>query len=105
MLQITVDEKGLAAIFVFGLQGYKQSGIGQRCLMAAMELVNIMQDGGVPSHVGMDLGSCFCGRVGDHNWRCEFSVVGGAGRLLTPSPTSRASHTTPRTRSLHLDQL
>jgi len=78
-LQITVDDKGLAAIFVFGIPGSRSQGsIAVRCLRAAMEVTQVMTKGGVKCSAGLGFGSCYCGLVGDKERRCEYAVLGGA---------------------------
>ena len=79
LVQITIDDKGLAAIFVFGVPGSPSQGsLTVRCLRAAMEVTRAMNNAGIKCCAGLEFGSCFCGLVGDPAQRCEYAVLGGA---------------------------
>ena len=80
--QITVDEKGLAAIFVFGLPGVSHSSHAPPCLNAASKVVDVMTAGGISSSAGLATGNCFCGLVGEATRRCEYAVIGGEAPRL-----------------------
>ena len=84
MPQVTVHAKGLAAIIVFGLPGSAARGSrpAPSCVKAALQLMEIMREGGIPSHAGIDYGPCYCGLVGNISRRCEYTVMGG--RVLHP---------------------
>ena len=75
--QITVDEKGLAAIFVFGLPGFGQYNHALMCLQSSLAILDVMETGGMETHAGLATGACFCGLVGDPMQRCEYAVLGG----------------------------
>mmetsp|Transcript_1921 Transcript_1921/g.5619 ORF Transcript_1921/g.5619 Transcript_1921/m.5619 type:complete len:1277 (-) Transcript_1921:1740-5570(-) len=76
--QVTVDDKGLAAIFVFGLPGFLHGQQQLRCVEAALLGMVILEEGGVRASAGMDCGPCYCGLVGDDSQRCEYAVMGDA---------------------------
>lgn len=76
-MQITVDDKGLAMIFVFGLPGYQSSKLSMPCLLAGRKAVAMMSAAGLPGTAGVTTGMCFCGLVGDPSIRCEYMVMGG----------------------------
>jgi len=80
--QITVDDKGLAAIFVFGLPSSWHGNLALRCLQASLEITKVMHDEGVRGHAGVDYGPCYCGLVGDGSTRCEYTVMGGESPSL-----------------------
>lgn len=77
-MQITVDDKGLAMIFVFGLPGYQCSKVSMPCLQAGRKVVAMMSAAGLACTAGVTMGMCFCGLVGDPSIRCEYMVMGGA---------------------------
>ena len=72
-----MDEKGLAAIFVFGLPGFGQHNHALMCLKSSLAILDAMGTGGMDIHGGLATGTCFCGLVGDQTQRCEYSVLGG----------------------------
>jgi len=74
--QITVDDKGLAMIFVFGLPGYGNNQQCTPCIVAARKVLNLMAAAGIPGTAGIAIGTCFCGVVGDPRIRCEYAVMG-----------------------------
>eukprot|EP00873_Tetraselmis_striata_P001145 jgi/Tetstr1/421409/TSEL_001176.t1 len=74
--QITVDDKGLAMIFVFGLPGYQCSKVSMPCLQAGRKVVAMMSAAGLACTAGVTMGMCFCGLVGDPSIRCEYMVMG-----------------------------
>lgn len=80
-----MDEKGLAAIFVFGLPGFLHTNHSLPCLSAATKASAVMKGGGIPCNVGIALGLCFCGLVGIAELRCEYAVIGGEPRVLEPA--------------------
>ncbi len=75
--QITMDDKGLAAIFIFGLPSSWHGNLAFRCLNASLEVTSNMHDAGVLGYAGIDYGRCYCGLVGDSSRRCEYTVLGG----------------------------
>ena len=87
--QVTVDDKGLAAIFVFGLPGSGHGNLTVRCLQASLHVTKMMRDGGVPGHAGVDYGPCYCGLVGNSCRRCEYTVMGGVCPLFILVVNSR----------------
>uniref|UniRef100_A0A061QVT6 Guanylyl cyclase n=1 Tax=Tetraselmis sp. GSL018 TaxID=582737 RepID=A0A061QVT6_9CHLO len=74
--QVTVDEKGLAAIFAFGLPGFTQYSRELACIGLALEIVRYAQKQGLQFHAGLDSGSCFCGLMGHPELRCEYTILG-----------------------------
>ena len=72
-----MDEKGLAAIFVFGLPGFGQYNHALMCLKSSLAILDVMETGGMETHAGLATGACFCGLVGDPMQRCEYAVLGG----------------------------
>uniref|UniRef100_A0A061QRL5 Guanylate cyclase n=1 Tax=Tetraselmis sp. GSL018 TaxID=582737 RepID=A0A061QRL5_9CHLO len=76
--QVTVDEKGLAAIFVFGLPGPVSNHHSMQCLHAATEVFSsgLLDGADVSFTAGLASGSCFCGIVGSPATRCEYTVMG-----------------------------
>mmetsp|Transcript_3596 Transcript_3596/g.8578 ORF Transcript_3596/g.8578 Transcript_3596/m.8578 type:complete len:1140 (-) Transcript_3596:2301-5720(-) len=75
--QVTVDEKGLAAIFVFGLPGLMQHSHLLRCVMAGIHIRNLVKGhADVTLSAGLATGSCYCGLVGNPRTRCEYAVMG-----------------------------
>ena len=72
-----MDEKGLAAIFVFGLPGFGQENHALMCLKSSLAILEVMETGGMDTHAGLATGGCFCGLVGDPMQRCEYAVLGG----------------------------
>lgn len=75
--QITVDDKGLAMIFVFGLPGYRSKKLTMPCLLAGTKVTAMLSGAGVDGTAGVTTGRCFCGLVGDPFIRCEYMVMGG----------------------------
>lgn len=76
--QITVDDKGVVAIFLFGLPG--NSSVGRHpvsCALAAHEVLESLEFAGIRFCAGLSTGSVFCGLVGDVDVRCEYAVMGG----------------------------
>jgi len=78
--QITVDDKGLAAIFVFGLPGYRQSCHATQCLLAALRVLPHLPEyrRSVDVRAGIASGWCYCGIIGNPQVRCEYTVMGDA---------------------------
>jgi len=74
--QITMDDKGLAMIFVFGLPGYTSHRQSVPCIVAAQKVLRHMTAAGVRGTAGITTGHCFCGLVGDPKIRCEYAVMG-----------------------------
>lgn len=75
--QVTVDDKGLAMIFVFGLPGYRRQHQHLPAVQAGLKLVTLMQSAGIATTAGVSSGMCFCGVIGDPRIRCEYAVMGG----------------------------
>jgi hypothetical protein len=75
--KITVDDKGLAMIFVFGLPGYRGKQQCTPAILAARKVLDQMSKAGVRGTAGITSGTCFCGLVGDPRIRCEYAVMGG----------------------------
>lgn len=91
-----MDEKGLAAIFIFGLPGFSRSNPALRCLAAGIEVIEVMNSGDIPCTAGLDTGPCFCGLVGDPTRRCEYAVLGGEGPAsCSPSAAPRIARPVP----------
>ena len=86
-----MDEKGLAAIFVFGLPSSWHGNLALRCLQASLEITKVMDDEGVVGHAGIDYGPCYCGLVGDSSSRCEYTVMGGESRVAAKPQASPAA--------------
>eukprot|EP00873_Tetraselmis_striata_P033056 jgi/Tetstr1/453320/TSEL_040311.t1 len=74
--QITIDDKGLAMIFVFGLPGYQSNRQSIPSIMAARKVLQHLAGAGIHGSAGISAGTCFCGLVGDPNVRCEYAVMG-----------------------------
>ena len=90
--QITVDDKGLAMIFVFGLPGYRSNVQSVACIRSAGKVLDLLAEAGLKGTAGVSMGVCFCGLVGNPRTRCEYAVMGG-GRPPPPHPLPPASHT------------
>eukprot|EP00951_Prasinocladus_malaysianus_P010334 scaffold75745_cov19-Prasinocladus_malaysianus.AAC.1 len=77
VVQVTVDDKGLAAIFVFGLPGLIQGNHMVNCVTAALKIFQqVIGASGMDFTAGITTGSCFCGLIGDLNTRAEYAVMG-----------------------------
>eukprot|EP00951_Prasinocladus_malaysianus_P049867 scaffold674380_cov57-Prasinocladus_malaysianus.AAC.1 len=76
-----MDDKGLVAIFCFGLPGFVHDNHALHATRAALHIAKVMKAGGEPCTAGVTTGDCFCGFIGDVNRRSEYSVVGGKRRL------------------------
>uniref|UniRef100_A0A061QWC5 Adenylate cyclase 10 n=1 Tax=Tetraselmis sp. GSL018 TaxID=582737 RepID=A0A061QWC5_9CHLO len=78
--QVTVDDKGLAAIFVFGLPGYLHFCHASQCILAAVRILPHIAEckRSVDVRAGVATGWCYCGLVGNPSSRCEYSVMGDA---------------------------
>uniref|UniRef100_A0A061RNJ4 Guanylate cyclase domain-containing protein n=1 Tax=Tetraselmis sp. GSL018 TaxID=582737 RepID=A0A061RNJ4_9CHLO len=76
--QVTVDDKGLAAIFVFGLAGFIGQSHSWQCLLAAKKLFSevLLQQADLRFTAGLAAGWCYCGLVGSPDSRCEYAVMG-----------------------------
>eukprot|EP00951_Prasinocladus_malaysianus_P005788 scaffold40781_cov43-Prasinocladus_malaysianus.AAC.2 len=73
-----MDDKGLAAIFVFGLPGFLQGSHAVCCVTAALNIFShAMRESDIPFTAGITTGSCFCGLIGDLQTRSEYAVMGG----------------------------
>lgn len=81
-----MDDKGVAAIFVFGLPGSLRSHHEMTCATAAMRVLEVLQSDTVHFTAGLTTGSAFCGLVGDPARRCEYAVMGGACPIGLPVP-------------------
>ena len=97
--QITVDDKGLAMIFVFGLPGYRSNVQSVACIRSAGKALDLLAEAGLKGTAGVSMGVCFCGLVGNPRTRCEYAVMGG-GRPPPPTlcprpPTPSAPPTLP----------
>uniref|UniRef100_A0A061SKC5 Guanylyl cyclase n=1 Tax=Tetraselmis sp. GSL018 TaxID=582737 RepID=A0A061SKC5_9CHLO len=76
--QVTVDDKGLAMIFIFGLAGsahpshaWASVATGRRLFMGPLAENQDMELTG-----GTATGCCYCGLVGCPKTRCEYTVMG-----------------------------
>ena len=77
--KITCDDKGLTAIFVFGLSGSDTADPPCRSVMAALDSLKIVQKMEMGTWTaGVSAGFCFCGPVGNIKTRCEYVIMGGA---------------------------
>ena len=76
-LQINVDDKGLAMIFVFGLPGYRSNVQTVGCIHSAGRVLDMLAEAGVTGTAGISMGTCFCGLIGSPRTRCEYAVMGG----------------------------
>eukprot|EP00873_Tetraselmis_striata_P020689 jgi/Tetstr1/440953/TSEL_029222.t1 len=74
--QITMDDKGLAMIFVFGLPGYQSNRQSVPSIIAARKVLQHLSGAGIHGSAGISAGTCFCGLVGNPNIRCEYAVMG-----------------------------
>eukprot|EP00873_Tetraselmis_striata_P044541 jgi/Tetstr1/464805/TSEL_009544.t1 len=74
--QVTVDDKGLAMIFVFGLPGFRLHSQHVPAVRAGLKLVALMRNAGIATTAGVSSGSCFCGIIGNPKIRCEYAVMG-----------------------------
>eukprot|EP00873_Tetraselmis_striata_P038272 jgi/Tetstr1/458536/TSEL_044939.t1 len=81
--QITVDDKGLAMIFVFGLPGYRSHRQTLPCILATGKVLDLVATLGVAATAGVSMGACFCGLVGHPGIRCEYAVMGGEAHEAT----------------------
>eukprot|EP00951_Prasinocladus_malaysianus_P040382 scaffold463553_cov45-Prasinocladus_malaysianus.AAC.3 len=73
-----MDDKGLAAIFVFGLPGFLQGSHAVCCVTAALNIFShAIKGSGIDFTAGITTGSCFCGLIGDLQTRSEYAVMGG----------------------------
>ena len=77
--KITCDDKGLTAIFVFGLSGSDTADPRPcRSVMAALDSLKIVQKLEMGTWTaGVSAGFCFCGPVGNIKTRCEYVIMGG----------------------------
>lgn len=78
MRQITYDDKGLTSIFVFGLSGSDSGDHPARAVLAAAEVMKLVQGSGMGTWTsGISTGFCFCGPIGSLQVRCEYVIMGG----------------------------
>ena len=77
VLQITVDDKGVALIFVFGLPGFLKHNHPGSCAESAGKVLDVLDVKGVTFSAGLTTGPVFCGLVGNPESRCEYAMMGG----------------------------
>ena len=73
--QLTMDDKGLVIIVIFGLPGMSHADDPERAVRTALDMHAAMGDAGVAVTVGVTTGKVFCGNVGSEQ-RCEYAAVG-----------------------------
>ena len=76
-LQITMDDKGVALIFVFGLPGFLKHNHPGSCAESAGKVLDALNVKGISFSAGLTTGPVFCGLVGNPSSRCEYAMMGG----------------------------
>ncbi len=78
--KLSVDEKGVSALVVFGFPPASQEHAERRAVEAAIQLREALAGRGGSASVGLATGDVFCGVVGSAT-RQEFTVIGRAVNL------------------------
>ena len=76
-----VDDKGSTLIAVFGLPPKSHENDAPRSVLAAMALTSSLLLDGLKASVGLTNGLVFCGVVGAHGGRREYTVLGDVVNL------------------------
>jgi len=80
-MQFRCDEKGFVGICAFGLPGHTHEDNASRGILAALELMKRIKDGGHRICVGVTTGDLLCTCVGARKMRSEYTVFGDAINL------------------------